>query len=546
MHGRATVLVNAEDGKFSFPVTDMQFQLDSVKKKGYQVVDVEACSRTYKYSGNPLFIVMETPEQQLRDQVAAERKIRKNLQKQLQEKEEEIEALKDSQTITEEEFDKALQKLYQEQESNELLIKNMAKRYSELDYDQLDEFYRQVSFFIENGELVKADSLLATRGDITTQVADIKQRGQAIQKEKEQIQKAEAVQLADVEEAARRCYSYYETFAAQHLNDTAAYYLELRASLDTSNAQWLDEAAVFVTDYLADYDKGLEYNNKALGIRLSTLDKNHPDMAISYNNIGTLYADLGEYGKASEYLNKALGIWLFVYGEDHPEIAASYGNIGAVYSKTGEDDKAMEYYNKALKINSSIYGENHPAVALNYNNIGFLYWKQGDYEKALEYYTKALEIRLDVLGEDHPDVAVSYNNIGTVYGKQGDYETALKYHIKALNISKAVLGNDHPDVATNYNNVGVLYFRKGDYEEALEYLNKALQIKSSILGENHPEVASCYNNLGVVYINLGDYKNALKSHNKALEIYSSILGEDHPLTVKVKKISFEAEAKMKE
>ena len=77
-----------------------------------------------------------------------------------------------------------------------------------------------------------------TRGDITTQVGDILHRGQVIQKEKEELQKAEVVQKTDMEEAARRCYSYYETFAAQHLNDTAAYFLELRASLDTTNMDW--------------------------------------------------------------------------------------------------------------------------------------------------------------------------------------------------------------------------------------------------------------------------------------------------------------------
>lgn len=49
VQGRTTVLVNADDGKFSFPVTTEQFRLDSVRKKGYQLVDMEACPRTYKY-----------------------------------------------------------------------------------------------------------------------------------------------------------------------------------------------------------------------------------------------------------------------------------------------------------------------------------------------------------------------------------------------------------------------------------------------------------------------------------------------------------------
>ena len=61
--GRTAVLVNADDGAFSFPVTEMQFRLDSVKKKGYQLVDLDLCPRTYTPSKNPLYIVMETPEQ---------------------------------------------------------------------------------------------------------------------------------------------------------------------------------------------------------------------------------------------------------------------------------------------------------------------------------------------------------------------------------------------------------------------------------------------------------------------------------------------------
>ena len=92
--GRATVLVNADNGSFSFPVTNQQFRLDSVKKKGYQLVDYEACPKSYTYSPNPIYIIMETPEQQLQDKLDAERKIRRNLQKQLQDKEDELETLK--------------------------------------------------------------------------------------------------------------------------------------------------------------------------------------------------------------------------------------------------------------------------------------------------------------------------------------------------------------------------------------------------------------------------------------------------------------------
>ena len=404
VQGRSAVLVNHDDGAFSFPITTAQFHLDSVKKKGYQLVDMEACPRTYNYSKNPLYIVMESPDQQLQDQLTAERKIRRNLQKQLQDREDEIEDLKAQQKISDEEYRNALQKLYRDQEGNEQLIKDMAKRYSELDYDQLDEFYRQVSYCIENGELMKADSLLKTRGDITAQVADIKQRGEAILEQDEQLQKAKAAQQADIEEAARRCYGYYETFKAQHLNDTAAYYIELRASLDTTNVNWQLDAGGYNREYVADFDKALEYFQH--GLRQSLLQS----------------------------------------GEEDAKTAIIYNYIGMVYSDQGDYKKALGYYDKALNIKKTIFKEPHADVADSYNNIGVEYWKQGDYKKALECHRQALSIRLSLFGEQHPDVALSYNNIGSVYSNQGEYQKALECFDKALAITKALLGENHPEI----------------------------------------------------------------------------------------------------
>ena len=140
--GRTAVLVNSNDGAFSFPVPEQQFRIDSVTKKGYQLVDLDACMRIYERSQNPIYIVMETPEQQEKDQLNAERTIRRNLQKQLEEKEIAIEALKEKNKITQEEYNQSLQKLYANQQLNEQLISDMVRRYATLDYDQMDSFYQ--------------------------------------------------------------------------------------------------------------------------------------------------------------------------------------------------------------------------------------------------------------------------------------------------------------------------------------------------------------------------------------------------------------------
>ena len=442
--GRTAVLVNADDGAFSFPVTESIFRVDSVRKKGYQLVDMDAIGKSYKPSANPLYIVMETPEQQLQDKLNAEKKIRRNLQKQLQDKEDEIEALKEENKITLEDYQKSLQQLYAEQENNEQLIADMAKRYSELDYDQLDEFYRQVSYYIENGELVKADSLLNTRGDLSKQVEEQLQKGQAIKAQEEQLGKAKAVHAADQEELARRCYSYYETFAAQHLNDTAAYYLELRASLDTTNVDWLNEAGEFISQYIADYNKAQVYFQKGLNLSIAKSGEQSESSGYQYYCIGTIYYYLGDYKKTLEFQNKALAIRKKVFGEEHPDVARSYQEIGTDYWAMGDYEKALEFHNKALSIRKKIVGEEHPDVATSYHQLGKVYTQKGDYPKALEYLQKALNIRLKNYGEIHFEVAASYFYIGSVYEQLEDIAKAIEYYEKAVRIDEQALGIDHP------------------------------------------------------------------------------------------------------
>ena len=576
--GRTPVLVNTDDGAFSFPVAETQFRIDSVNKKGYQLVDLDACPKTYKYSSNPLYIVMETPEQQLQDKLNAERKIRRNLQKQLQAKEDEIEALKEENKITIEEYQKSMQKLYEDQVSNEQLISDMAKRYSELDYDQLDVFYRQVSYFIENGELVKADSILRSRGDIKALVNTLIQHGQTLKEEKEMLQQAEAVHQADIEEASKRCYSFYETFYLQHQNDSAAHYLLLRAQLDSTNVEAQNDAAKFLVEFLSEYDKAIPYYqtamrqaklqygekcewvatilyntgmihyyrselpealedfNKSKDIYSELLGENHPEVATMLNAIGLVYNSLGEYQTALDYFLQCVEIRKAAFGENHFDLAASYNNIGHIYSVLQDFSKAMEYQKKSMEIKKKLLNENDPSIAITCANIGSIFYYQHDLDSAAYYFNKALEINIIALGEFHPNTATSYANAASMYNVNKDHDKALEYNMKALTIMQKILGENHPKTAFYCSNIGATYIYKGDYEEALKYLNKALSIKKEALGEEHPDLANYYYNIGEVQYRMGDNTSALESFNKAKSIWSNTYGAEDQRVISIQEI----------
>ena len=502
--GRTAVLVNTDDGAFSFPVTESQFRLDSVHKKGYQLVDLDACPKTYKYSNNPLYIVMETPEQQLQDKLNAERKIRRNLQKQLQAKEDEIEALKEANKISQEEYQASLMKLYEEQESNEQLISEMAKRYSELDYDQLDEFYRQVSLFIEDGELVKADSMLRSRGDIKAQVNTIMKRGQALKEEKEKLQQAEAVQQADIEEASKRCYSFYETFYMQHKNDSATHYLILRAQLDSTNVAAQNDAGKALVEFLGEFDKATPYYQTAMRQAKLQYGEKSEWVATTLYNTGMLHYYKGELSEALEDFSQAKDIYSELLGANHPEVATMINAIGLIHHSLGEYQTALDYFLQCAEIRKAAYGENHFDVAAAYNNIGHIYAVLRDFPKAMEYQKKSLEIKKKLLSENDYSFAITYANIGSIFYYQRDFDSAAYYLSKALEINIIALGESHPNTASSYGNAAMMY----------------------TLGEDNPKTATYYSNVGSTYIYKGNYKEAVRYLNKAKSILANAFGAE--------------------
>ena len=565
------------NGTFSFNMPGKTFCLTNVQKNGYQLCDHDLIGNPFQHSANDLIVVMDTPENALQDKLTSEKKIRRTLQRQLQEKENELEALKEQQKISLEEYRKQLQELYAAQENNEKLIADMAERYSTLDFDQLDEFQRRVAAFIQNGELTRADSLLNTKGSMEERSKELDRMDAAIKTDAEDLAKRQqaheqsmAMKAKALEDFAADCFSRYEICKMQHKNDSAAYWLKLRASKDTMNVDWQLEAGDYICNFMADYDQALgyfqtglnatvsqyeensislascyafiggyhyfrgyytqalDYYQKALGIQLGLLGEAHSEVAISYNNIGLAYYALGEYDKAIEFYQKAILIFSEEAGENQCDIASGYNNLGLALNRKGDFNQALDYYQKALKIQSEVLGQNHPNISVSLVNIGYIYYSKQKYSDAMDYYQKALDIQKEVLGKEHPLISSNYNNMGVACCALGDIAKALEYFQEAMAIQIHLLGENHPDIATTYHNIGFAYYVQQNYTQALVYYQKALNILLEALGANNLSIASCYNNIGAVYSAQNDFQNALIYCLKALDIRLGILNENHP------------------
>lgn len=531
--GRNAV-VSGTNGTFSFPIPANKFLLDSVKLNNYVLVDPEAVGRQYTYSNNPIILLMEKPERLADNLIANEQKIRQTLQEKLQAKEAKIEALREQNKITQEEYRKAMQQLYAEQESNEKLIKEMAERYSQIDFDQLDEFNQRISDCIINGRLTEADSLLRSKGDIHTRIDRLNKQHEANAEIRDNLEKSEYMEQKNREDIAQDCYHHHELFLMNHQNDSAVHYLELRADLDTSNIEWQCSAGLFINNYMANYPLAIKYFERGLKQAQNQYGEECTWVGIFYNNIGLAYSN-SDYIKALEYYFKALSISEIISDTDYRLTANTNNNIGLAYYNLEDYSNALQYFLKALVFFEKESEKELPSIAMVFNNIGGVYFSQKKYDLAIEYFLKAIDIQEKTLGVVHPETATSYNNIGMVYKSQGDDTKALSYYLKALAIREKVFKTNHPETATTYNNIGEVYDNQGDYNRALEFYFKALNTYEKALGANHPYCAIVYTNICMVYYTLNDYDKSLEYCTKALNSYSIHNGPDHPSTQESKR-----------
>ncbi|MEH2465747.1 tetratricopeptide repeat protein [Nostoc sp.] len=273
---------------------------------------------------------------------------------------------------------------------------------------------------------------------------------------------------------------------------------------------------------------------QALELSQRLLGEEHPDVALSFNNLAALYVSQARYSEAEPLLKQALELRQRLLGEEHPDVALSLSNLAVLYNSQGKYSEAEPLLKQSLELRQRILGKEHPNVAFNLNNLAFLYNSQGKYSEAESLYLKALQLRQRLLGEEHPDVAFSLNNLGFFYNSQKRYNEAEPLLIQALKLTQRILGEEHPNVALNLNNLAFLYNSQGKYSEAEPLYLQALELRRRLLGEEHPDVAFSLNNLALLYRSQERYSEAEPLLIQALEIFEPLLGVNHAHTIKVR------------
>lgn len=295
-------------------------------------------------------------------------------------------------------------------------------------------------------------------------------------------------------------------------------------------AYYLNAVGFFIGNHFQDFELALKFHEKALAIREIVEGSSYPEIASSYNNIGTIYQRQGKYEDALKYYMHSLELRKKYLGEHNVDTATSYNNIASIYNALGRYEEAVEYCLKCYKIQLENWGNDYPLIASTLNNLGAYYGQASNYSKEFEYKLMAIEVGEKTLGINHPELATMYNNLGVYYEKRNKYAEALLYFHKALSIDEKTYNRfTHPKIATDYNNLGSVYCSMGKYDLSMDYYKKANDIFIYVYGMNHESTATAYNNIGGVLDEMENYEKALEYRKKALEIRIKVFGSEHPI-----------------
>jgi len=188
----------------------------------------------------------------------------------------------------------------------------------------------------------------------------------------------------------------------------------------TTNVGYNYGALGIIYDKQREFDKALEYNQKALELFIG-LDDDFGKAGI-LNNMGILYKNMGDYSKAIDAYNKALELCEKL--EMQQGISSCQTNLAILYNKLGEHEAADQYALEGLRV--ALETNNRESAQDNLNSLALAQLGLRNYSQAEDYALQSLEIATDLGSlEKLRDVN---ETLSKIYSAKGMYRDALDHY----------------------------------------------------------------------------------------------------------------------
>lgn len=550
--GHNAVLSNS-NGQFALVMHGKKvgdsYSLQQVRKSGYQLNDAGVIGRSFAYSDKvPHTIVMVSTAQLQKDKQRIESNAYRVAEKNYEEKVALLEQQVNDNSITMKKYQEELLSLQESFEKYQLMIDGLADHYAHTDYDDLTDKEREINICIEEGNLERADSLIH---QLFNPVDILKRNKEAIVQIEQQLSQANALiasanaEMAKVlkqqKKEAEYLYNLYTIALAKFDNEKAKFYIETRAELDSTVAEWQFDAAFYLHKQNR-FKAAKHYYTRALdasrALTKENQQANEQGIASTLNNLASLYIDTQQHNDAEAAYKETLEIYRRLAQEEpelhEPDVALILNNLALLYIEIMKYGEAEDMCKEALEIRRRLANTDaqlyEPFVANTLNNLALLYSNTQRYEESEQAYKEALQIyRRHAESNPHqyePYVAVTLNALAILYYNTMRYEESEQMCKETQNIRTKFNENssqsNDPNVATTLNNLATFYYNTQRYEESEAMYKEAQAIYKHLARENpqiyEPYIAMTLNNLGGVYSDTRRFEESEQAYNEALEM----------------------------
>ncbi len=277
-----------------------------------------------------------------------------------------------------------------------------------------------------------------------------------------------------------------------HLHDS------LEGPMSTSLARTLNNlGGVYAGRGFEERAKGAY--EQALNIQQQT--GNQIELSTTLTNLGVLYDGLDEYEKSLDYLQKAFKIRKENLPPADPMFLTSLDNLVGLMVKNQKYEAVQALLQQTKREREQRFGGDSPLVAEILDRFATFALAREQGNVALAYFQEALKIRENSLGSQSPQLAANLYNLGKLENLLSKTEQARIHLNWGLDIYEYQTIGNESQVTAILSELFVCDFIQGKLDAAEKDLDLMRAIKSEVYGPSHPETLAVMEELANFYRN---------------------------------------------
>lgn len=294
---------------------------------------------------------------------------------------------------------------------------------------------------------------------------------------------------------------------------------------DTNKVKALNKLAISL--YQANPEKCIELATES--IDLSKKINYTTQLIYSYDALAAAYWATSDYELSLNFLFKKAST--LEHSKNEKELAITFLNICSVYAENKDYINNLRYIKKAEKIFKKF--NDKQGLAKTYNQWGAHFFALDSFEQAEAFWLKSKKLFDET--DDELSTAYLINNLAEIDIKKKNYASAFSAYQKSLLIVTKY--DEKLNIAKILTNLGDISRLQNNLEQGQEYLQRALDtcIKYNFTNQKIP-VYLCFFRLDST---VGNYKSALLHYQKYSQLSDSIFTKEKNDRILKQKAKFE-------